>query len=67
MCFFRAEVANENLDASSVPISFSPSAPSLRGSEAAQNFVCLPALSLYLYSMHFLLFSSIRRDFLLPV
>jgi glutamate dehydrogenase/leucine dehydrogenase len=35
----RALVANENFDASSVPISFSPSAPSLRGSEAAQNFV----------------------------
>jgi hypothetical protein len=35
----RASVGNENLDASSVPNALFPSVPSLRGSEAAQNFV----------------------------
>jgi len=36
---YRALVANENLDASSVANASSPSTPSLRASEAAQNFV----------------------------
>jgi DNA helicase-2/ATP-dependent DNA helicase PcrA len=35
----RALIGNENLDASSVPTASSPLAPSLRGSEAAQNFI----------------------------
>jgi NAD(P)H-hydrate epimerase len=35
----RALVANENLDASSVPTNISPAMQSLRGSEAAQNFI----------------------------
>jgi leucyl-tRNA synthetase len=37
-----AEVANENLDSSSVADAISPSTPSLRASEAEQNFVRSP-------------------------
>ena len=38
----HAEVANENLDPSSVASAFSPASPSLRASEAGQNFVRSP-------------------------
>jgi len=49
----HAAVANENLDASSVPNSSSPSAPSLRGSEAAQNFIRSPLACRIEYTIEF--------------